>query len=167
MLSHGDIAPEIDAVATDANRFRLSEQTPKLCTVVYFFPKAFTPGCTREAEHFRDSYAEIALAGASMVGISTDDAETQCQFAQATRAPFPMIADADKKISQAYGVLWPIIEIPKRITFVVNRLRVIDAVFHHEVSVGKHRDDVLRAIDAMYRARPASWLPSGSSKPSG
>jgi peroxiredoxin len=51
-----------------------------------------------------------------------------------------------------------------RITFVVNRLRVIDAVFSHEVSIDKHRDDVLRTIDTMYRARPASWLPSGPSK---
>lgn len=71
------------------------------------------------------------------------------------------------RVSEAYGVLWPIVEVPKRITFVVNRLRVIDVVFRHELSVRKHRDDVLRAIDAMYRARPASWLPGGSSKPQG
>jgi peroxiredoxin len=153
MLRAGDVAPEIDATASDGTRFCLSEQKGKLCTVVYFFPKAFTPGCTREAEHFRDSYAEIALSGAAMVGISTDDAETQCEFARTTRAPFPMIADAKKKISKAYGVLWPVVGLPKRITFVVNRLRVVDAVFRHEVNIRKHCDDVLRAIDAMHRAQ--------------
>ncbi len=155
MLRAGDLAPEIDAVGSDGRTFRLSEQRDKLCTVVYFFPKAFTPGCTREAEEFRDNYAEIALAGASMVGISTDDADTQCLFAKSMRAPFPLIADAKRRISKAYGVLWPLVRRPKRITFVVNRLRVIDAVFRHELDVRKHRDDVLRAIDAMYRARQA------------
>ncbi len=153
MLRAGDIAPEIDALASDGSRFCLSEQARKLCTVVYFFPKAFTPGCTREAEHFRDSWAEIALAGASMVGISTDQADVQCLFARAMQAPFPMIADSRKRISKAYGVLWPVVGVPKRITFVVNRLRVIDAVFRHEVNIRRHRDDVLRAIDSMVRAR--------------
>lgn len=153
MLRAGDIAPEIDSLASDGTRFVLSEQTQKLCTVIYFFPKAFTPGCTREAAHFRDNYAEIALAGASMVGISTDEADVQCLFARAMQAPFPMIADARKRISKAYGVLWPIVAVPKRITFVVNRLRVIDAVFRHEVNIRRHRDDVLRTVDSMYRAR--------------
>jgi peroxiredoxin len=153
MLRAGDTAPEIDAVASDGTHFRLSDQADRLCTIVYFFPKAFTPGCTRETERFRDNYAEIALAGASMVGISTDEHDTQCLFARSLRAPFPMIADAKKRISKAYGVLWPIVARPKRITFVVNRLRVVDAVFRHEVNIRKHRDDVLRAVDAMYRAR--------------
>jgi hypothetical protein len=56
VLKPGDIAPDIDALASDGARFRLSAQATKLCTVVYFFPKAFTPGCTKEARRFRDNY---------------------------------------------------------------------------------------------------------------
>jgi len=153
MLRAGDIAPEIDAIASDGRSFRLSEQRTKLCTVVYFFPKAFTPGCTAETKRFRDNFTEIELAGATLVGVSTDDHGTQCSFAESLRAPFPMIGDADKKISQAYGVLWPVIQRARRITFIVNPLRTIEAVFEHEVQIAKHRDEVLLWVDRMYRNR--------------
>lgn len=153
MLKAGDMAPEIDALTTQGDRFRLSAQANKLCTILYFFPKAFTPGCTRETRRFRDNWAELTLAGASIVGISTDDHATQCSFAESLRAPFPMIGDADRKIAGAYGVLWPIVERPKRVTFIVNPLRMIEAVFQHEVQIAKHRDDVLLWVDRLFRAR--------------
>ena len=153
MLQPGDLAPDIDAFASDGKRFRLSAQTNKLCTVIYFFPKAFTPGCTKETMRFRDNFAELEIAGASVVGISTDDHETQCAFADSLRAPFPMIADADKRISTSYGVLMPLIRIPRRVTFIVNALRTIDAVFEHNIQIAKHRDDVLLHVDRMFRAR--------------
>lgn len=153
MRQPGDIAPEIDAIASDGKRFRLSEQVGKLCTVVYFFPKAFTPGCTKETKRFRDNYAELTMAGATIVGVSTDDHDLQCRFAESLRAPFPMIGDADKKIASAYGVLWPIIGRPKRVTFIVNQLRTIEAVFQHEIQIAKHRDDVLLYVDQMFRRK--------------
>lgn len=153
MLNPGDIAPEIDAVANDGKRFRLSEQSTKLCTVIYFFPKAFTPGCTKETKRFRDNYAEITLAGAAIVGVSTDDQDTQCRFAESLRAPFPMIGDHDRKISTDYDVLWPLIGRPRRVTYIVNPLRKIEAVFQHEIQIVKHRDEVLLHIDRMFRAR--------------
>jgi peroxiredoxin len=153
VLKPGDMAPEIDALASDGSRFVLSAQATKLCPVVYFFPKAFTPGCTKETIRFRDNYPELQLAGASIVGISTDDTATQCSFAESLRAPFPMIGDVDLTISTAYGVLWPVIARPRRVTFVIGPLRTVEAVFQHEVQIAKHRDDVLRCIDQMYRAR--------------
>jgi thioredoxin-dependent peroxiredoxin len=153
VLKAGDLAPEIDAVASDGKRFRLSAQANRLCTVVYFFPKAFTPGCTKETMRFRDNFAELELAGASVVGVSTDDQETQCAFAESLKAPFPMIADADKRISLSYGVLMPLIKLPRRVTFIVNPLRTIDAVFEHNIQIARHRDDVLLHVDRMFRAR--------------
>jgi len=155
VLQAGDTAPEIDVVASDGHRFRLSAQSTKLCTVIYFFPKAFTPGCTKETKRFRDNFAELEIAGATVVGISTDDQDTQCRFAESLRAPFPMIADSDKRISNAYGVLWPVIGLPRRVTFIVNALRTIDAVFEHNVQIARHRDDVLLHVDRMYRAKRA------------
>ncbi len=142
-------------MTSEGKRFRLSEQKSKLCTVVYFFPKAFTPGCTVEARRFRDNYAEMALGGATIVGISTDNHDIQCEFAKSLRTPFPMIGDDDKTISKAYDVLWPIIGRPMRVTYVVNRLRTIEAVLHHEIAIGQHRDDVLRVMDKMRKAKPS------------
>src|SRR5882672_6693026 len=122
MLKVGEIAPEIDAMASDGTRFVLSAQKG-LCTIVYFFPKAFTPGCTAEAGTFRDNHNELLLAGAGVVGISTDDPITQCKFAESVHANFPLIGDADKSISKAYGVLWPLLGVTRRITFVVDSER--------------------------------------------
>ncbi|WP_433928344.1 peroxiredoxin [Sorangium cellulosum] len=151
MLKVGARAPEIDRVAIDGQRFVLSQQGG-LCTVVYFFPKAFTPGCTVEAQLFRDNHAEIALAGASIVGVSTDDQKTQCRFAEAHNVPYPMIADRDRSVCRAYDVLWPIVGIARRITYVISPTMEIAAVFHHELQARKHRDDVLSFIDARFRA---------------
>src|SRR4051812_6038433 len=104
MLTVGSTAPDIDAIDHRGLPFRLADHEGALCTVVYFFPKAFTPGCTRETQTFRDNYAELQLAGASVVGVSTDDGETQCKFAESVGAPFPMIGDADGAITKAYDV---------------------------------------------------------------
>jgi peroxiredoxin len=159
VLRPGDIAPEIDAVTSQGTTFRLSEQRSKLCTIIYFFPKAFTPGCTIETRRFRDNYPEMVLGGASVVGVSTDDHDTQCLFARSLRAPFPMIGDKDKTIAKAYDVLWPLVGRPMRVTFVVNALRTIEAVFHHEISIVAHRDEVLRIMDRLRAMRPRA-LPS-------
>ena len=149
-LKPGEQAPEIDAVASDGRRFVLSAQTG-LCTVIYFFPKAFTPGCTAETRMFRDNYVELLLAGANIVGVSTDTLQTQCDFANAERTPFPIVPDPEQVICAAYNVLWPVMNVARRVTFVVRPDRIIDAVFHHELQISRHRDDVLRHVNAMFK----------------
>jgi peroxiredoxin Q/BCP len=150
MLKVGERAPVIDAMTSSGARFVLANQSG-LCTVVYFFPKAFTPGCTTETKGFRDNHVELEIAGAAVVGISTDDLATQCNFARSLGAPFPMIGDKDSAISRAYDVLWPVIGVAKRVTYVINPQQLIEAVFHHEIDVKSHRDDVLRFVDAKFR----------------
>jgi len=147
MLKAGATAPEIDAVATDGSRFRLSKQGG-LCTVVYFFPKAFTPGCTAETKHFRDNFNELLLAGVSVVGVSTDDAPTQCRFANELQTPFSLIGDPEKKICRAYDVLWPLLGVAQRITYVIGPDRRILAAFRYELLVSKHGDEVMRFVHA-------------------
>jgi peroxiredoxin len=146
VLQVGDQAPEIDAVGSDGRRFVLSEQTA-LCTVIYFFPRAFTVGCTAETEHFRNHRAELVLAGASVVGVSTDKSETQCRFAEAVKAGFPLIADPDGEIARAYGVRWPILGWARRVTFVVGEGRRIDAVFQNQTIVPFRPKDPLEFVD--------------------
>jgi peroxiredoxin len=155
MLKVGDAAPGIDAVGSDGKRFVLAEQ-PGLCTVIYFFPKAFTPGCTAETKDFRRNFVELDLAGASVVGVSTDDGTTQCRFAESLGAPFPILPDPQREICRAYDVLWPIVGLARRVTYVVGRPadgttgRVVEAVFHHELKVEAHLADVLRFVAAKF-----------------
>ncbi|AUX25052.1 thiol peroxidase [Sorangium cellulosum] len=155
MLKVGERAPEIDRLTTDGQRFVLSRQGG-LCTVLFFFPRAFTPGCTVETQQFRDHHVEIALAGAHIVGISTDDHETQCRFAASQKVPFPMIADSDLGVCRAYGVLWPILGVARRVTYVITPDMEVAAVFRHELQIRKHRDDVLSFINERFRSARAA-----------
>lgn len=141
MLRVGDAAPEIDLPASDGSRFRLSDRRGKY-TVIYFFPKAFTPGCTAETGCFRDSRAEIVALGADVVGISNDLPEIQEKFAASLRVDFPMVGDAAGKVVRAYGVAWPLIGFARRATFIVGPTQTIEAVFWSELDATKHIDDV-------------------------
>jgi serine/threonine protein kinase len=154
LLKVGDLAPEIDHVTTNGARYALSKSASRF-TVLFFFPKAKSPLCTRQARLFRNSHAELALAGADVVGISTDEHETQCDFASQTQAKFPFIADEDGAISRAYGVMWPVLGRCKRATFVIDRSMRVVAAFRHELRIDKHRDGVLVFLDARLRARQA------------
>ena len=159
MLSLGSLAPEIDAKDQNGRPFSLEDPAGRLCTVLYFFPKAFTPGCTRETATFRDNYNELVLAGAVLAGVSTDDAGTQCKFAESLAAPFPMLADPEGEIARAYDVRWPLIGLAKRVTYVLGPQRVVLRAFHHELQIGKHKDDVLAFVDELYQARRANPVP--------
>ena len=150
-LKVGDRAPEISAKTNQGTPFVLSEQTG-LCTVIYFFPKAFTPHCTRETRTFSDNFNELLLAGANLVGVSTDEFDTQCRFAGELHVPFPLIADSDKRIARAYDVLWPLVGLARRYTFVIGENMKIEAIFHHEFDVQQHRDDVLLFVHSRFEA---------------
>jgi peroxiredoxin len=146
MLNVGDVAPEIDAQATDGTRFVLSTREAA-CTVVFFYPRAFTTGCTAEAECFRDNRAELVLAGARILGISTDRSETQCRFASEMGLKFPLIADTDGTIARAYQVRVPVIGVTRRVTFVIGPERRIEAVFEHPTIVPFRPKNRLAFVD--------------------
>jgi peroxiredoxin Q/BCP len=120
--------------------------------VIYFFPKAFTPGCTAEAKRFRDNYPELRALGAEVLGISIDDHETQCRFSESMRVTFPMVGDENETISRAFGARRSILPFDKRVTFVIDPEGKIVARFHHEFQVSKHLDDV-RIFLEQQRAR--------------
>jgi peroxiredoxin Q/BCP len=142
MKKVGDFAPEIGLPASDGKVFNLADRAGKY-TVVYFFPAAFTPGCTAESKRFRDNSEELASLNADVVGISTDTHARQCEFADSLRVTFPMVGDSNASVTRAYGVAWPILAKARRVTFVVGPTQHIEAVFWHEVQVSKHLDDVV------------------------
>jgi peroxiredoxin len=144
----GDPAPDFTARTTDGGLLRLSELRGQL-VVLYFFPKAFTPGCKRQTVRFRDAHADIRELGGTVIGVSVDDHETQCDFAEATRASFPMIGDPDHVLSRLYGVLRPFLKLDRRVTFVIDRGGVIRGVFEHEFQIARHLDAVLHLLEKL------------------
>jgi thioredoxin-dependent peroxiredoxin len=148
MLRVGDNAPDFEAETTRGDKVRLSSFAGRR-VVLYFFPKAFTAGCTIETKRFQGDHEELAALGAEVIGISTDDLATQCDFAKAHGVSFPMVGDKDHRIATAYGVLWPLLPLARRVTFVVGPDGAIEAVFKHELAIGRHIADVKKHLADM------------------
>jgi peroxiredoxin Q/BCP len=102
-LKAGDKAP--DFTSKDQNGEEVSLANFKGKTVIlYFYPKDDTPGCTAEACDFRDNYQSLISKGYEVIGVSTDDSKSHKKFETKYSLPFPLIADEDKSINEAYGV---------------------------------------------------------------
>jgi peroxiredoxin Q/BCP len=99
-LSVGDPAPDVDLLDERGERFRLSDLRGKT-VVLYFYPKASTPGCTIEACEFRDSSNEFTGRNAVIVGVSPDKPAAQQKFKTNRKLPFTLLADVDKAAAQA------------------------------------------------------------------
>jgi len=102
MLKEGDQAPDIQLRNDAGEAFRLSDWKGKR-VVLYFYPKADTPGCTTEACEFRDDIAAFRKKGAVVIGISPDKPAAQAKFKDKYQLPFPLLADEDKAAAHAYG----------------------------------------------------------------
>ncbi len=145
MLSAGDPAPDFESLDCGGRPVRLGAFAGRR-VVLFFFPKAFSVGCTEEIRHFRDNQARIRELGAELVGVSVDNFETQCAFARQQNVDFPLLGDADRRLSALYGVLWPLVRFDRRVTFIISPARVVEDVIKHETRVYRHLDDVLAAL---------------------
>ncbi len=127
MIAIGDEAPDFEALDQSGKPFRFSSVRGSP-TVLYFYPKADTPGCTIEAKGFRDDYPEYEAKKVKIVGVSTDDCPAQEAFRKKYGLPFPLIADSSKKVAALYGVLAPAGN-ARRVSFLIDpNGRVADVV---------------------------------------
>src|SRR6201995_470545 len=104
MLKEGDAAPEFRVLTDTGEEFDLAQHANEKI-VLYFYPRADTPGCTIEACEFRDSYKKMQKSGAVLLGISPDTSKAQKKFQDKFSLPFTLLADADKKVAEAFGVM--------------------------------------------------------------
>ncbi len=103
MLQEGDLAPDFTAPTSGGDKVSLADFKGR-SVVLYFYPRDDTPGCTKEACAFRDQFAAFQGKGAVVLGVSTDSVKAHDKFVAKFKLPFPLLADGDKKIVQAYGV---------------------------------------------------------------
>lgn len=148
MVSVGDIAPDFDTTDCRGERLQLSSFRGQRKVVLFFFPKAFSPACTLEVRNFRDNYQRITQLDAELIGVSVDKAERNCRFATEEGLQFRLIGDESRAISGLYGVMWPVLRIDRRATFVIGLDGKVEDVFHHEVQVYRHLEDVLDRLAA-------------------
>jgi peroxiredoxin Q/BCP len=124
-LAPGDKAPAFNLPDADGNNVKLSDYKGRR-VVVYFYPAASTPGCTKQACDFRDSLAELNEAGIDVVGISPDKPEKLAKFRDAEGLTFPLLSDPERKVLAAYGAFGEKQMYGKTVTGVIRSTFVVD-----------------------------------------
>ena len=103
-LKLGDPIPEVTAADQNGKPVNLAQAAQTGYTLVYFYPKAMSPGCTAQACSLRDAYAQLQEKGVKVFGISVDPVEAQKAFEQKERLPFELLSDTDRQVTSAFGV---------------------------------------------------------------
>lgn len=148
-MKRGDQVPEFelpDQTGTVRSLTALLADGP---IVLFFYPAAMTPGCTKEACHFRDLAGEFAAVGASRVGISTDGVDKQARFADSQQFDYPLLSDRDGSVAEMFGVkrglLGKVLPV-KRTTFVIDTDRTVLDVISSELNMDTHADKALATL---------------------
>jgi peroxiredoxin Q/BCP len=118
-LKVGDKAPDFTLPDTEGTPVTLSKLLAQGPVILAFYPKAFTPGCTKQNSNFRDHYAEAGERGAQVLGISTDSMETQKKFKAEYKLPYPLLSDPDGKVAKLYPGTMAVVGLAARANFVI------------------------------------------------
>lgn len=150
MLKVGDTVPAFTARASDGQI--VSDVSLRgRPFVLFFFPRAFTSNCSKETKAFRDIYPTLRQAGVELIGVSTDAHERQCAFSEWLGAAYPMVGDSSCELARAFDVLWALVHVSKRATFVVDAEGIVRGVFHYELRIDRHVEDVKRLTTELFR----------------
>ncbi|WGT67556.1 peroxiredoxin [cyanobacterium endosymbiont of Epithemia clementina EcSB] len=142
VLSVGTIAPDFTTIDDEDKTISLSDFKGKI-VVMYFYPKDDTPGCTKEAQGFRDNYDQYQGKGIVVFGVSMDDQASHKKFKEKYGLPFRLLVDSDGEISKAYDVDGD--GYSKRVTYIINAEGKINHV-DEKVKTDSHAQDILARL---------------------
>jgi peroxiredoxin Q/BCP len=147
-LKIGDKAPKFEAFDQDGNTIKLTDYKGKKL-ILFFYPKASTPGCTMEACNLRDNYHQFLAKGYAVLGVSADSAKRQQNFITKNELPFPLLADEDKQVINAFGVWGPKKFMGRefdgihRTTFIIDENGIIEDIIT-KVKTKEHTSQILK-----------------------
>ncbi|KAF5201150.1 Peroxiredoxin q protein [Thalictrum thalictroides] len=148
-VSKGDVPPAFNLKDQDGKSFSLSKYKGKP-VVLYFYPADETPGCTKQACAFRDSYEKFKKAGAEVVGISGDDPSSHKAFAKKYKLPFTLLSDENNKIRKDWGVPSDLFgTLPGRQTYVIDKKGVVQLIYNNQFQPEKHIDETLKLLQSI------------------
>src|SRR5579883_769888 len=153
MIEVGKKAPAFTLESSDGGKVKLSDHAGKI-VVLYFYPRDNTPGCTLEAEGFRDAVPALQAAGAVVLGISKDSIASHCKFRDKYKLTFPLLTDADGKVMEAYGAWGDKVMYGKKLKGIIRSTVLVGSdgkVKRHwpKVSVKGHVAEVVAAVQAL------------------
>ncbi|KAJ9538739.1 hypothetical protein OSB04_031472 [Centaurea solstitialis] len=148
-VNKGSVPPSFTLKDQDGKNVSLSKFKGKP-VVVYFYPADETPGCTKQACAFRDSYEKFKKAGAQVVGISGDDAASHKAFAKKYRLPYTLLSDEDNKVRKDWGVPSDLFgTLPGRQTYVLDKNGVVQLIYNNQFQPEKHIDETLKFLQSL------------------
>ena len=139
----GQAAPDFNLPDQNGKLYKLADFNGKWL-VLYFYPKADTPGCTQEACNFRDDLHLLTALGAVVVGVSVDDSSSHVEFAKKYNLPFPLLSDKRTEVAASYGVLLNLgfYKVARRYTFLINPQGRISKVYD-KVDTSRHSKEII------------------------
>ncbi len=149
-LKEGDKAPDFSALTDEGKKVSLADFRGKN-VVLYFYPKDDTPGCTKEACSFRDSFGKIRSLGAVILGVSLDTAESHKKFREKYNLPFPLLVDKDGEISKKYNAFTQYLRtlrFSKRMTYIIDREGIIRKIYA-KVDISKHSENIYNDLESI------------------
>ncbi|KAJ6407326.1 hypothetical protein OIU84_010766 [Salix udensis] len=148
-VNKGQVPPSFTLKDQDGKTLSLAKFKGKP-VIVYFYPADETPGCTKQACAFRDSYEKFKKAGAEVVGISGDDPSSHKAFAKKYRLPFTLLSDEGNKIRKEWGVPADLFgTLPGRQTYVLDKKGVVQLIYNNQFQPEKHVDETLKLLQSL------------------
>ena len=142
----GSKAPDFTLPSQSGEMVSLRDSLGEKPVVLYFYPRDDTPGCTKEACAFRDSFEEFRRLDAEVIGISSDSVESHRNFAKNHDLPFTLLSDGEGKVRRLYGVPNTLGLFPGRVTYVIDEEGVVRHIFSSQLGMEKHVEEALKAL---------------------
>ena len=145
----GDRAPDFALRNQRGELVSLKDFLGKKAVVLYFYPKDNSPGCTKEACKFRDSYEEFKDAGAEVIGVSSQSEESHSIFSTTFALPFILLSDEEGKARSLYGVPTSLGFIPGRVTYVIDKEGIVRHIFSSQLNPERHVEEALQVLKSV------------------
>ena len=149
-IQKGNSIPNLILADQNGKVYNLQKETKGKPTVVYFYPKDDTPGCTAEACSFRDNYEDFLEMGAVVIGISGDNPASHKKFAEKYNLPYTLLSDPKKEARKAFNVPTDLLGlIPGRVTYIFDKKGVCQGVFKSQTKATQHIDEALKILKSI------------------
>ncbi len=145
-LSINQIAPDFTLLSSSGQNFRLARDWAQKPGILYFYPKDFTPKCTKEACSFRDEFSLFKELNITVLGISQDSIETHQKFKKAYDLPFDLLSDQDGRVSKLYKAYIPFIGMTRRITYLLDQDHHVVAAYENMFGAEQHIRSMVTAL---------------------
>lgn len=149
MISNGSQLPAFSLPDEDGNMVDIRSYSGKIL-VLYFYPKDETPGCTKEACSFRDSFQDFTDAGAVVVGVSADSPASHRSFKEHHRLPFTLLSDENNAVRKMLGVPADVLGlIPGRVTFIIDQQQMVRYSFRSQFNASRHITEAIAYVHSI------------------